>query len=159
MIVGLVGFGAYYMFAPRDEMARKYFQADSSGQLRQVERPSHLLSLQPTPQKLEPRFLLDHREHLGLAQKQIEKLGKISEKWSDEKRSLETQLSGETAFLRDSKQIRHSVRDIQSQLRNYSALSSEYADRREIAWLAATAILTDEQKQLLLKLENTAVKP
>ncbi|MGI8923329.1 MAG: hypothetical protein ACR2HJ_04705 [Fimbriimonadales bacterium] len=152
MLIGIVTFSAYSFFTKLSSPERVYFEADASGQLRQVVRPTAMAPKLPPLWKPEPQILQSHSSILRLSGRQRAQLEAISNKWLTAKRDLEGQLQLATMPMREGTRSQASLTTIQSKLSGYSELSRIYDETRNRFWSSAIAILGPQQRKRLLEI-------
>lgn len=153
MALGVAAFAAYSALSQPSETDQRYFEADASGQLREVERAGVPSAPPPPLWKPEPQWLLDQGKDLALTAVQQERIESIAKGWTVIKEDLESRLKLETEFL-SSRPRGNTVGSVQSGLEGYSSLSREFGRQREAAWQAAIAVLDENQRTRLAQLSE-----
>lgn len=153
MALGVAAFAAYSALSQPSETDRRYFEADASGQLREVERAGVPSAPPPPLWKPEPQWLLERAADLSLTAPQRERIDSIAKGWQVIKEDLESKLKLETEFL-SARAKGTSVGSVQSGLEGYSSLSREFGRQREAAWQAALAVLDENQRTRLAQLSE-----
>lgn len=153
MLIGVVAFAAYTFYTKPSTPESVYYEADSSGRLRRVQKPSVVAVPLPPLWKPEPDLLLRHSSRLNLSAAQMAILQKVSDAWTAEKQKLEQLI--QTASKPAISNKRTTQKELQRSLLEYSQLSKNYDLRRSYFWRQATACLTAEQKSTLTILRKT----
>ena len=149
LLIGIVTFGAYSFFTrPSDRPERRYFEADASGRIVRVERPSVAQSAAQTLWKPEPKVLLALQHELALQPDQARRIREIENAWAAAKSRLEREMDAVTQRVGKER----TVEAIRSGLGHYSSLSREFGSEREQAWSSAVAILNVHQRESLFRL-------
>lgn len=154
MFIGIVAFAAYSFATQKSEPERRYYEADASGRLVQVERPSTQAQPAPALWKPEPDLLLDHARRLKLTEAQRSQVAGHAVRWRANKSRLETEIQAVLAEATPKDGSRSSVEDLKSRLSGYTELSREYDAKRNELWREAVALLNPEQRETLLKLSK-----
>ncbi len=155
MFIGIAGFAAYGFLAKSPTQNSIYFEADASGKLRQVERPSNPTAPLPNLWKPEPQILQQHRLLLKLTKAQGVRIESITAEWEKAKEDLLRRIDGETKGTRNGKT---SMVAIQSGLGGYAELSRLYDRTRNAYWNKAIAELDSKQKASIEKIRSGVAK-
>lgn len=154
LLIGIATFGIYsYFTRPSDRPERRYFEADASGRLVRVERPSVTQSAAPTLWKPEPKFLLALQHEIALQPDQARRIRQIEDAWAAAKVRLERQMDAVTQPVGKER----TVEAIRAGLSDYSSLSRKFGREREQAWSSAVAILTEQQRESVFRFAQDRV--
>jgi hypothetical protein len=149
-VVGLVAFALFGYITQPGPIKSSYYEADSTGTLKLVDRPSTPPGLTPLPLVLvkpEPSLLLRDSISLKLTAEQRSKLNDINEAWTSRKQQLRRLMNAEVASATPQEASRISLAELQSGLSEYSRLSAAYDAERQVAWERALQTLHPNQKQ------------
>lgn len=156
MFVGLAAFGTYSYFSRPASTERQYFEADASGRLVRVDRPTSSVQQEPKLWKPEPQLLLRNKGELELSAAQIERIESVQSTWELTKANLERQIEVYAKPFEQSGKKRLSFATATTGLAGYSELSRQFARRRDSAWKSAMAVLDEHQRDLLERLRKTS---
>ena len=155
MFVGLAAFGTYSYFSRPTSAERQYFEADASGRLVRVERPTSFVNPKQVLWKPEPQLLLENRSALELSELQTKHINDIQGAWASTKADLERQIQKYAKPFDQSGDNRLSMATATTGPAGYSELSREYDRQRDAAWSAAVAELDVHQRSLVVRLRKT----
>lgn len=149
MVVGLVAFGLYGYLSQPGPVKTSYYEADASGNLKLVDRPSigNPKPLVPLSRlKPEPALILSHTDQLELEPAQIKKLGDFQAIWLERKEAFQRQIEQEQKTAESASGSRTSVSNLKIDLAEYSRLSVEYDLERQELWSQSLALLDPSQR-------------
>lgn len=149
MVVGLVAFGLYGYLSQPGPVKTSYFEADASGNLKLVDRPSISKKRPLVPLsrlKPEPALILEHASQLELEPAQREVLGNLQSTWLDRKAAFQRSIEREQKTAESTSGERSSVPNINRDLAEYSRLSVEYDLERQALWNRSLNVLDPSQR-------------
>ncbi len=149
MVVGLVAFGLYGYLSQPGPVKTSYFEADASGNLKLVDRPSISKKRPLVPLsrlKPEPALILSHADHLNLQPAQSAKLGDLQAIWLEREKAFQYQIGHEQKAAESASGSRTSVSNLKMDLAEYSRLSVEYDLERQELWSQSLALLDPSQR-------------
>ncbi len=154
MVVGLVAFGLYGYLSQPGTIKTSYYEADASGKLKLVDRPSvnNPKPLVPLARlKPEPSIILEHADLLQLQVAQSAKLDALAKTWQERKREFQRQMGQEQKTAQPAAGSRISLSNLNVSLSEYSRLSVEYDLERQELWSRSLAVLDASQRQRIEK--------
>lgn len=154
-LVGIAVFAAYGYHSKSGTPKSIYFEADASGRLKQLERPSAEKTTPPPLWKPEPQLLQRHRLILKLTRLQEVQIGALASQWGSKKADLLRRIEAESTGVRSDKT---SMVALQSSMGGYSELSRLYDQTRRFYWTSAEAALDTRQRVLVRQIEKGEVR-
>lgn len=154
MIVGLVAFGLYGYLSQPGPIKSTYYEADATGNLKLVDRPSLPAQKPLVPLarlKPEPTLILDHASRLGLQPAQSKALAALAKSWQEKREAFQVQMGQSQKAAEPTQGSRSSINHLKSGLADYSRLSVEYDLERQEFWNRSLAVLTDAQRLRLAR--------
>lgn len=149
MVVGLVAFGLYGYLSQPGPVKTSYYEADASGNLKLVDRPSISKPRPLVPLsrlKPEPALILSHTDQLKLEPAQRAKIGAFQAIWLERKEAFQRQIGHEHKTAESASGARTSVSNLKIDLAEYSRLSVEYDLERQELWTQSLALLDASQR-------------
>lgn len=150
MVVGLVAFGLYGYLSQPGPVKTNYYEADASGNLKLVDRPSLPARKPLVPLarlKPEPTTILEHATVLKLRPAQSAKLDVLTKTWQERKEAFQRQMGQEQKTAQPATGSRTSLSNLKVDLAEYSRLSVEYDLERQELWGRSLAVLDASQRQ------------
>ena len=157
MFAGILAFGAYNLITRPKTPQNAYFEADRTGRLVRLDRPSPERANPPKLWKTEPRLLLSERGILELSPAQVSRISNIVTSWDAAKTGIEERIQATTSTLSRSETLNLSGNGLAT-LGGYSELSREFDRRRSAAWSEAIEVLNERQRSKVAQLQAEAQK-
>lgn len=151
MFIGIGVFALYSYMTKPATADRVYYEANASGKLVKVERPT---TQSPPAKRLfkpEPQWLVDHTDALALTPAQVKGIEALGSKWAEAKARFDSSFQSQAKIVSDQGKATASADALRDSLGDYSAMSREYDRQRSAAWLRSVELLSAEQK---VKLES-----
>lgn len=149
MVVGLVAFGLYGYLSQPGPIKTTYYEADATGNLKLVDRPSLPTAKPLVPLarlKPEPTIILEHADPLELRPEQSRTLAALANDWQEKRHAFQRQMAQSQQSAEPGAGSRTSIKDLKSGLAHYSRLSVEYDLERQEFWNRSLAVLNDAQR-------------
>ena len=139
------------------------YEADAQGHLRRVATPTMSSDKLPPLWKPEVSLLLNQDGEINLRPEQRKQVNTLKMEWLREKSALEQQIEraatdADTLLKQATPKHGAAPAMVASSLRDYSALSAEYDQRRADYWVKATGLLTPAQFHQLDNMRQSAGK-
>jgi hypothetical protein len=155
--IALLASGKLAPRPPADPAAgRIVYEADAAGHMRRVASPTISRS---GPFKPEPSLLLNRSARLGLTAPQREAIRRLDLAWQRENCDIGRQLAAASSAAREQVGAAHgaSASRVAISLREYSALSRTYDERRGHYWRLAWSQLSERQQRLFSRAISAGV--
>lgn len=149
MVVGLVAFGLYGYLSQPGPIKTTYYEADATGNLKLVDRPSLPAQKPLVPLarlKPEPALILDHASRLGLQPAQSEKLTGLAQNWQEKRDAFHLKMGQSQKVAEPVAGSHSSIKNLKVSLAEYSRLSVEYDLERQEFWSHSMAVLDAGQR-------------
>ncbi len=146
MLLGIVAFAIYSTWERPSTPSARFFEADQTGRLVEVDAQKRASTALPPLWKPEPDVLIRHKARLDLRAKQLDDLRQISTQWLSEKSRLQIQID---SFGGVPGQPKPSLASLKTSLTEYSELSRTFNESRTRHWTAALEILDSAQRSEL----------
>lgn len=152
MVIGLVAFGLFGYLNQPGPLKTQYYEADSNGSLKLVDRPSTSSPQSSLPLealKPEPSQILEQAASLKLSPKQRAAISQLDQRWEGQKAEFLKRMGHEQRAAEADSQAKPNVQGLSASLAEYSRLSAEYDFERDAAWQASLSLLEPFQRQQL----------
>lgn len=151
MLLGIVVFAIYSTWERPSTPSARFFEADQSGRLVEVDSPRRKASTVPPLWKPEPDLLLKSQSRLRLRSHQSKSILQLSSLWNAEKSRLQSQLA---TFDVKSDGSKVALASLRMSMAEYSELSRQFDHARNQSWSAALEVLDSGQRSELEKIRK-----